>query len=820
MPNHPLRRQRNLALILLIVLFGSFSPAQAKAETLNIAAPDSIRPYAPDVISLTLPEAGELRLWAQIGQEDFPLFPVQTAKSGPLSLPFEGLSGTGEPLPQGDMVIKAQLEAANRQYEAQQSVKVLKPEPAIAYAILARERLPASGGEDLLVDYQLTSVRQLNVAIARADNPEIPVRTWALQPNSALPRHFRWNKTISDKPATPGDYLISFSLKGSAQPALVRAFTLTEQAEEAPVLAPSKSGEWLPLQLDDASVWAAIIAPTVVLDIGDMAHQHIYAQPSTKSESLGFVHGQTAGLELLELGVEGFARVRAARHGDGEMITGFVPEGKLMVIMPDTRYGILVDKASQTLRLYEAGAYVGTLSVSTGVYVPPGTSSFETLSGAFLTQDRIATFRQDGFQYDYALRIDGGNLIHQAGYQVRQGRDFSEQHAALGAKASHGCVRVDSRPNAQMINAWWLYANLPRNTKVLVVEDAALLGAVPKESPTATDTPSPDPTISPAPPLTLKEPAGGLVVTLSFVGDCVLGSEEQARNQANSFDSVVAEKGFDWPFSGFIDYFSQDDLTLVNLEGVLMDSSQDRNLSRQHNFRGPTAFTQILAAGSVEAVNIANNHYPDYGAAGKRSTRNALSAASLGYSGYSALHIYEKEGIKVGFAGIRETIYHQDKNRISREVAELKAAGCQYVVYSIHAGEEYASFHNALQTEMAHAAIEAGANLVIGHHPHVPQGIELYQDGLIFYSLGNFVFGGNLNLSTFDALAAQISLYFEGNSLLQTQVQLIPLLTSGTAPQNDFRPIPAQGLDKERILETVNQDSQRPFPEFFSLPVL
>jgi len=222
----------------------------------------------------------------------------------------------------------------------------------------------------------------------------------------------------------------------------------------------------------------------------------------------------------------------------------------------------------------------------------------------------------------------------------------------------------------------------------------------------------------------------------------------------------------------------------------------------------------------VEAVNIANNHYPDYGAAGKRSTRNALSAAGLGYSGYSALHIYEKEGIKVGFAGIRETIYHQDKNRISREVAELKAAGCQYVVYSIHAGEEYASFHNALQTEMAHAAIEAGANLVIGHHPHVPQGIELYQDGLIFYSLGNFVFGGNLNLSTFDALAAQVSLYFEEDSLIQTQVQLIPLLTSGTAPQNDFRPIPAQGLDKERILETVNQDSQRPFPEFFSLPVL
>ena len=119
---------------------------------------------------------------------------------------------------------------------------------------------------------------------------------------------------------------------------------------------------------------------------------------------------------------------------------------------------------------------------------------------------------------------------------------------------------------------------------------------------------------------------------------------------------------------------------------------------------------------------------------------------------------------------------------------------------------------------MAHAAIDAGANLVIGHHPHVPQGLEAYGYGLIFYSLGNFVFGGNLHPSTFDALAAQITLYYRQGTLAASQVRLIPVITSGIIPANDFRPVPAAGVDKARILSTVNADSDFVYPEVFLLP--
>lgn len=255
---------------------------------------------------------------------------------------------------------------------------------------------------------------------------------------------------------------------------------------------------------------------------------------------------------------------------------------------------------------------------------------------------------------------------------------------------------------------------------------------------------------------------------------------------------------------------------MVNLENVLKDDGDGR-MDRRHNFRGPSGFAEILKAGGIELVNLANNHFPDYGQDGKKSTRSALRDAGIAFAGYGSLFVYEKSGIRVGFAGIRETIWRQGLERVTDEIAQLKKAGCDFIVYTCHFGNEYEPRHNALQEEIARAAVDAGADLVIGHHPHIVQGIEEYQGSLIFYSLGNLVFGGNLELSTFDGLLLQVTLDFDRGELLQTQARLIPVLTSGAAPANDFRPVVAQGSDKERILEAVRSDSAKPYPEEFIL---
>ena len=322
-----------------------------------------------------------------------------------------------------------------------------------------------------------------------------------------------------------------------------------------------------------------------------------------------------------------------------------------------------------------------------------------------------------------------------------------------------------------------------------------------------------------APFLVAEDPPDNTTITLTFLGDCILGGEEKDRRKPESFDSVAAEKGFDWPFSGLYNLLSCDDYTLINLEGVLKDDEGGKAAGRLHNFRGPSTFARMLPLGSVEGVNLANNHYGDYQRAGRESTLSALEENGIRYSGWGHLDIFEKDGVRIGFGGIREAVWLQDRAQMALDIQALKDQGCHFIVYSCHFGQEYAARHNALQTEMARAAVDAGADLIIGHHPHVVQGVESYGGGVILYSLGNATFGGNLKLSEFEALTARITLHFRYQRLSGGTLRLIPILTTGTRPDNDFRPIPAQGEDAARILSRIQADSAIPLDFVMALPL-
>lgn len=799
-------RKRTCAGILFVLLmFNGFTGLTASSEKsgLLITAAEKIRPYEMTGLSIHIPDEGNLQLNAVVNGESIALYPEMSVHTGVLTLPFEGLDAAGQPLPRGKAVLTAALHHESQALTGEAAVNILEPAAALSFAILAVEMMPNDAGEDLLVDYQLTQPGRLKAAIYAAENPQRTLKTWSIDRGDTLPHRFQWDKRVSGQPLPAGDYLLTLEIERSPQKALERRFTLTEEPVAALPLLPTEKGAFLPESLDEASVWTAVIAPVTVADVGALQHQKIYSQPSETSASLGVVHGQTAGLEVLEVNADGFARVRAARHGDGVFVTGYVPTAKLKTVLPDTRYGLLIDKGRQMLSVYERGKLKGELPVSTGLYVPPGDSSFDTLAGAFLTEDRIAGFSSEGFRYRSAIRIDGGNLIHETGHRLNAGKpDFSEQQQALGAKASHGCVRVDNRLSDQGLNAWWLYATLPRNTKVLVL---------PEKQEEIRDEPM---IPHKAEPLTEAETPGDVQIVMTFGGDCVLGSEEKNRALPGSFHTAVETNGYSWPFSGLSDVFSGDDLSMVNLENVLKDDGDGR-MDRRHNFRGPSGFAEILKAGGIELVNLANNHFPDYGQDGKKSTRSALRDAGIAFAGYGSLFVYEKSGIRVGFAGIRETIWRQGPERVTDEIAQLKKAGCDFIVYTCHFGNEYEPRHNALQEEIARAAVDAGADLVIGHHPHIVQGIEEYQGSLIFYSLGNLVFGGNLDLRVFDGLLVQVTLDFAQGVLALTRVRLLPVLTSGSRPANDFRPVPAEGADKARIMEAIDLDSQTAFPETF-----
>lgn len=718
----------------------------------------------------------------------------------------------------------------------------------LMYCIPSHDSIAQNLFDDFVVDYMLAKDGSVRVSLFAGEVNGKALNVWTIEREGNAPTSFNWDGRLRDQLIEPGNYVLRFVTRDKTEEKADIPFEVTAPQDPLP-LRVTAPGDYLPSSMDTQNVWQAMMAPMAVAASGDLSHEPIYDRPGGKK--IGHVHGQTSGLIILGLNPDGFAKVGAWGTQDGSYIEGYIQQERLALKQPHPRWGLLIDKAAQKMYIYEADADAGegaklldTLDISTGLMARKKLFR-ETRAGAFITQKRVKSFSSDGYRYDFAIRIDGGNLIHEMGHRLSgKEKDFTGQTPQLGTKASHGCVRVNPMPGGNGINAEWLWRRLPRNTKVLVLDDpqarmqrleeigdstplASAAQPIATLASAAANTPSAIPEdragLHPEEAVFVKpeeqaaqtienleaEPpkSGRTRLTMTFTGDSILGSEEKSRKKPESFDSFISEKGYEWPFSGLYDILSRDDLSIINLEGALKDDTKGKQQGRLHWFRGPTDFVNILPAGHIEIAGLANNHMRDYGTAGHNSTREALKGAGIPYFGYGDTYIHEHQGLKIGFGGIRETTWRQKPNLPTEEIAALKEAGCDYIVYTIHAGKEYSRAHNDLQTKIARAIIDAGADLIIGMHPHVVQGIEEYGNGLIIYSLGNFSFGGNLELTEFDGLVAQVILDFEGSALKETTLKLIPVLTTGTKPANDFRPIPAQGEDKARILRLVQDDS-------------
>lgn len=253
-----------------------------------------------------------------------------------------------------------------------------------------------------------------------------------------------------------------------------------------------------------------------------------------------------------------------------------------------------------------------------------------------------------------------------------------------------------------------------------------------------------------------------IIVKMSFVGDCVLGDYKGASGA--TFNAKFKEVGGDYAYfsKGIVAVLSQDDLSVANLEGVLSDKELPNAFVKPFSFKGKSIYTNILKAASIESVNIANNHTRDYGMQGFKDTREILQNAEIPYFGEGFLDIREIKGKKFGFGGHRG--WSRDiKLRVKDEITRLRESGAEVVIFTFHWGEEREHIANSLQREIAHFAIDNGADLIIGHHPHVLQGIEEYKGKKIVYSLGNFIYGGAKNPKDKDTMIYRVEFAFYEN---------------------------------------------------------
>lgn len=326
-----------------------------------------------------------------------------------------------------------------------------------------------------------------------------------------------------------------------------------------------------------------------------------------------------------------------------------------------------------------------------------------------------------------------------------------------------------------------------------------------------TGSPSSENSVSPeaatvAPPT--KAPLQVTTITINAAGDCTLGSDQGSPASVNFYSVYNKQKNDAYFFQNVKQYFEKDDLTLVNLEGTLSTSST--RMDKTYAFRGDPSYVNILKEGSIEAVSFANNHCRDYGETSYTDTVNTLKNAGIKFASYDKVSIYKAQGKKIGMVAVNGLFgLDYSKNLIASGIQKLKKRKADLIIVSMHAGIEHTNVLNSVQTQLGHYAVEKGANLVLGHHPHTLQGIEKYKGAYIVYSLANFCFGGNTNPVDKDTMIFQQTFTFENDTLKNDDnVRIIPCRVSSTTAINDYQPTPLKGADKLQIIKKLNTFSK------------
>ena len=280
--------------------------------------------------------------------------------------------------------------------------------------------------------------------------------------------------------------------------------------------------------------------------------------------------------------------------------------------------------------------------------------------------------------------------------------------------------------------------------------------SVPTAEPSAEPEPTPEPTPEPE-----TEPE---LFTLSFIGDLTLASAPGVP--LNFWQTINGD--YAYPFSNVKQYFIDDEYTLGNLECTFSD--QYLQSIEYFSFRAPTEYVNILLEGGVDFVTTANNHSDDFNNAGKRDTWAALESYGIPYGKNDEAQIVTTpNGLRLGiYCQFNNNYgdYRPDEESALAAIEQLKAEQPDLIICMFHMGIEmnyYPEQKTPKTCEICRSCIDAGADIIYASHPHCLQPIEEYNGGLILYSMGNFIFGGNSMPSDQDSAIVQLTVERDGN---------------------------------------------------------
>lgn len=453
-----------LALCLLLA-------APALALEMKVKA---VTPFDPNPITLICDQPGKVTITAVSGIRELenPATDLEVA-AGINELTWLGLTYGGEPVAGGPVTLDATVTHGDGSVEtATVKTTVRTPRVAVVSVLPAAQAWYPDKKDQLKIEVTLSRKGHFVIELASAKNPDKVLWRTTGNNDTREPSVVLWNGRLNSKKVCPaGDYILTAYSKALPDYKQTHSLTILSKAPAEPELAVTPS--LFPADLsDDEVVWEALMAPVAVGIGGEGKGLHIH-QTKGRGDDVGTVNCRTVGLVIREIYDDGWVLAGAWRQKDGAYVEGYVKQDNLMVVRPNTHYGVVLDKQHQTMTIYEYGKPIGTMQVSTGL-VRKGYPRADSRCGVYLIGSRMSGFWREGYYYDYPLRIDGSNLIHQIGYrEVGDVPNFADQIDELGRKASHGCVRMDMRVTEENhgLNAWWVWTHLERDTKIIVLED-------------------------------------------------------------------------------------------------------------------------------------------------------------------------------------------------------------------------------------------------------------------------------------------------------------------------------------------------------------
>ena len=243
----------------------------------------------------------------------------------------------------------------------------------------------------------------------------------------------------------------------------------------------------LPMDItDEAAVWKMLTEPITVVDIGkksgEKVQTYLYEAPDEKSKKVGVVTCESQGVRVIEETGDGWTRVECYSSSFHDtkvkawnmLVSGYIRSGYLKKVTPNTDFGIVVDKLTQRLYIFQEGKLLTTLLCSTGIvqwngkkYQPYN----ETRSGEFLFMSKVGVLKSDRLLCDMAIRFNSGDMIHEVPHVLNAdgGKNYKSTEPKLGTKCSHGCIRVQRYKTPEGVNMYWIWSRIKSNSRIKIV---------------------------------------------------------------------------------------------------------------------------------------------------------------------------------------------------------------------------------------------------------------------------------------------------------------------------------------------------------------